>query len=224
MTKNDLREKLMLMRNTENEEKVDYLLKVLGKISDDDLDKKLSEKNLSEDNIDKFLNLLIKNTVVPENSSKQFIGVNDWFCYGRTGDTIHLHIIPPDLRGTKEELGDEAFYNLFKELLEDFLSRMQGVFEEDTTVNTLFAVSPIFYNQNISWAFDSLGFDKIIEVDPNNKEDNMTDEQKEHFINMFNKGEKKKKVFYTQMPRERLLETEYHQIPDVNNKVISKNK
>ena len=113
-------------------------------------------------------------------------------------------------------MGDEEFYTYVKEQLEDFLAKMQNIFKEDETIQSLFAVSPIFYNSFISSIHESLGFDKIIEVDPNNKDDNMSLEQKEHFINIFNKGGKPKKVFYTNMTREKLLGMDYKEISEEN--------
>ena len=205
---------LIGLRKENNKKEIDKLINKIDNMSYEELNILLEQKNIFEDNIEEYLEKLIEKTIVPEENSEKFISVNDWFCYGRTGDTIHVHITPPDLRGVKKELGDEGFYKYFKDQLEDFLSRMQEVFLDDTSINTLFAVSPIFYNDNITWAFETLGFDKLKEVDINNKDDNMSEEQKERFINMFNKGEKKKKVFYTKMSRDKFLSMEYSQIKD----------
>lgn len=34
----------------------------------------------------------------------KFMPLNDMFSYGRSGDTLHIHVVPPDLRNLKNEL------------------------------------------------------------------------------------------------------------------------
>lgn len=214
MEKNSIKKLLISMRTPDNEEKIIHLLKSLDQISDEELHLKFEKMNLSDDNIKKYLENLIKKSEDQEEKSENFINVNDWFCYGRTGDTVHMHLIPKDLRDIKKELGDEAFYCMFKEQLEDFLSKMQFIILEDDSIKTLFAVSPIFYNSNITLIHESLGFDRVVEIDLNNENDNMNIEQKEYFLNMFNKGDNSRRVYYTRMTREKLLEREYQQIKE----------
>lgn len=204
---------LVSMSTSENIFIVEQLLQSLDKVSDEELQIKFKNIDVNED----FVKKLIENSRQSLNQIHDFIPVNEWFCYGRTGNTIHLHLIPKDLRGVKTELGDEAFYQRFKDLLEDFLAKMQIIFLDDETAKSLFAVSPIFYNSAITLAFESLGFDKLTEIDPDNKNDNMSLEQKEHFMNMFNKyGIYSKKVYYTKMTREKLLGTNYSKIAEEN--------
>lgn len=130
-----------------------------------------------------------------------------------------MHLIPKGLKDIKIGLGDEKFYNLFKEQLEDFLSKIKDIILKDNSIDSLFAVSPIFYNYNIALIHERLGFDKIIEVDPNNENDNMSLEQKEYFLNIFNKGEKKRRVYYTKMTREKILKTDYSQNKEENSSI-----
>ncbi len=220
MEKDRIKEILISMITPENEIKVNNLLKVLEEISDEELSTKLKQMNISESNMKEALTTIIEKTTLQEETTDKFIKVNDWFCYGRTGNTIHMHLIPEDLRKIKEELGDQAFYNLYKEQLEDFLSKMQTIFSEDISIQTLFAVSPIFFNKDISLIHENLGFNQVIEIDQNNNNDNMSIEQKEHFINMFNKGKKNRKVYYTKMSREKLLEMRYTPIKEDNHHFV----
>ena len=211
MNKDNVRELLINLKTFDNENAVNYLLDKLDQVSSEELNELFEQKNISENNIKEFLQSLIEKNLTQEETTENFIGVNDWFCYGRTGDTIHMHLIPKDLRGVKKELGDEGFYNLYKEQLKDFLSKMQALFLEDPSINSLFAVSPIFYNPNITQVHEDLGFNKVVEVDLNNENDNMSVEQKEYFLNMFNKGDNNKRVYYAKMTREELLENDYSQ-------------
>lgn len=211
---NKIKKALENMKTKDNESTINYLLKSLDKISDEELKIKLNQLNISEENIEQYLSDLIRKYLNHEEKTDKFININEFFCYGRTKNTIHMHIIPKDLRGLKKEIGDELFYYYYKEQLEDFLSRIQVLFSEDTTINSLFAVSPIFFNPNISSIHESLGFDKLTEIDLNNKKDKMSIEQKKSFLNMFNKNGKNRKVYYTNMTREKLLGMKYSQITE----------
>ena len=215
MKKDEIKSLLIEMRTSKNEESVNYLLGTLDMMSDEELCAKLNKLNINKENIKQFLNDRIEKTQIQKDKNEQFVNVNKMFCYGRTGNTIHMHLIPKDLRNMKKTLGDEAFYQFFQDQLEDFLSRMQDVFRNDNTIESLFAVSPIFFNSDIASVHENLGFDKIIEIDPLNEEDKMSIEQKEYFIDMFNKDdEHRRKVYYTSISRKKLLEAEYKRISE----------
>ena len=214
MNKDYIKNILLSLKTLENTSAINRLLKSLDEISDEELQIRFSQSNITEDNVKAFLTGLIERNLNQEENTDSFIPVNEWFCYGRTGETIHMHLIPKDLRDIKSQLGDEGFYNLYKEQLEDFLAKLQAILKEDETIKSLFAVSPIFYNPFITVIHENLGFDRLIEVDLNNENDGMSKEQKEYFINMFNKGVKTKKVYYTKISREKMLGMEYSQISD----------
>jgi len=127
------------------------------------------------------------------------------FCYGRTGNTIHIHLVPTDLRPKKKQLGDIVFNLYIKNHLSDALAQLQDVFRKDSTIEEVFAVSPIFYHDNWRNIHESLGFEPIEEILPNSGHD--------HFIKMFNKnGENSKKVFCTRIRRVELLKKQYERI------------
>ena len=214
MLKENIKRILMNIKNSNNESTINHILESIEKISEEDLKVILQKLNVTEQNIEQFIKNKIKEQIEQENSSTKFTPVNQMFSYGRTGNTLHMHLIPKDLRPLKNKLGDEAFYDFYKEQLEDFLSKLQSIFLEDITIQTLFAVSPIFFNKDITAVHEILGFDKVTEIDLNNENDDMSREQKENFINMFNKdGGNTRNVYYTKMSREKLLESTYSQIP-----------
>ena len=215
MLKENIKKLLIDMKTSDNESVINHILKSIEKISEEDLILTLDKYNVIEQNIEQFLRNRIEKQIEKEKTHTEFTPVNQMFSYGRTGNTLHMHLIPKDLRGLKNELGDEAFYAFFKDQLEDFLSKLQSIFLEDATIQTLFAVSPIFFNPNITAIHESLGFDKVTEIDLNNEADDMSREQKETFINMFNPyGGNKRNVYYTKMTREKLLSSKYTQIPE----------
>lgn len=217
MNKNEIKELLIKMRTLENEATVNYLLGLLDMKSDKDLETILIKYNIDEENILDFLATRIENLQIQQEQSEHFTNVNKMFCFGRTGDTIHMHLIPKDLRSIKKQLGDEGFYQFYRSQLEDFLSRLQDIVKNDNTIKTLFAVSPIFFNKNITSLHEELGFDKVIEIDLGNKTDGMSLNQKKYFKNMFGGT---KKVYYTSIEREKLLEAEYARIPESEKSIL----
>ncbi len=152
MDKNKIRALLIKMRTNENKEAVNHILGLIDMKSDEEIEAILTKNNITEENIEDVLVSRINIIKTQQEQSDPFIGINKMFCYGRTGNTLHMHLIPKDLRGLKAKLGDEAFYQYFKDQLEDFLSRMQDIVRDDDSVETLFAVSPIFFNKPISSA------------------------------------------------------------------------
>lgn len=150
----------------------------------------------------KFINRIRHNS-----NSDKFIPLNDMFSYGRTGSTIHIHLVPKDLHNKKTSLGDEQFNRLIETKLEDFLGKLQPVVKNDTTISGIFAVSPIFFHETWRKAHEKLGFDSVKEIILG-ENDGMPHEQKLKFLNM----SKNKRVFYTNLKREKFLAMEYNQI------------
>ena len=143
-----------------------------------------------------------------------FIPLNDMFSYGRTGNTIHIHLVPKDLHDLKNSLSKEEFNKFIGNKLEDFLGKLQSIAKDDPSVKNIFAVSPIFFHEDWRKFHKDLGFDPVKEIllDEN---DGMPHEQKLMFLNMF----KGKRVFYTNMPRDRFLSMKYNLLPsDEKNK------
>ena len=217
MNKNEIKELLIKMRTLENESAVNYLLGLVDMKSDKNLETILIKYNIDEENISDFLATRIKNFQIQQEQSEHFISVNKMFCFGRTGNTIHMHLIPKDLRGIKKQLGDEDFYQFYRRQLEDFLSRLQDIVRNDNTIKTLFAVSPIFFNEKITLLHEELGFNKVIEIDLENKKDGMNTDQKKYFKNMFGGT---KRVYYTSMESEKLLEAEYARISESEKSIL----
>ena len=67
-------------------------------ISEEDLKVILQKQNVTEQNIEQFIKNKIKEQTEQENSSTKFTPVNQMFSYGRTGNTLHMHLIPKDLK------------------------------------------------------------------------------------------------------------------------------
>lgn len=51
---------------------------------------------------EKFINRIKDNS-----HNNKFVPLNNMFSYGRTGSTIHIHLVPKDLHNIKTGLGDE---------------------------------------------------------------------------------------------------------------------
>jgi len=107
----------------------------------------------------KFINRIKHNS-----HSNNFTPLNDMFSYGRTGNTLHIHLVPHDLRNTKSTLGEEQFNMLIENKLEDFLGKLQPIVKSDSTISGVFAVSPIFFHESWRKAHEKLGFDSVKEI------------------------------------------------------------
>ena len=102
MYKDKIKRMLINMISSENITIIESLLELLDGLSEEELHTKFKNINITEE----FLKKIIEDFKKNEEHTNDFIPVNEWFCYGRTGNTIHLHLIPKDLRGVKTELGD----------------------------------------------------------------------------------------------------------------------
>lgn len=149
----------------------------------------------------------------------KFIPLNDMFSYGRSGNTLHMHLVPNDLRNTQNELGEEKFSELIKSKLEDFLYRLQPIVRDDESIEGLFAVSPIFFHDNWKNIHEEIGFDSIKEILLEDASSDMPYKQRLMFLQMFNKdGKNNRRVFYTNMSREKLLNTKFQKLENTQQK------
>ena len=143
----------------------------------------------------------------------KFIPLNDMFSYGRTGNTLHMHLVPTNMRNMKSELGEEKFNELIKNKLEDFLYRLQPIVRDDNSIEELFAVSPIFFHPNWKNIHEEVGFNPIKEILLEDESSDMPYKQRLMFLQMFNKdGKNNRRVFYTNMSREKLLNTKFRRL------------
>lgn len=195
MNRTRIIEILNTIKTEENSEKIDNAINKLNSLSDETIEKICDGK--SEDEIKKILG----NAVLDNKKKEQRIDLNDMFYYGRDGNTVHIHLVEPDLHYIKDKLGPEGFYKYMKDKLEDAMASLQEVFKKDETMEEVFAVSPIFYHEGTRRMHEELGFEKIQECMPGTKT--------QMFIDMFNKGDKKRKVFYTRIKREDFLKKTY---------------
>lgn len=187
------------IRTNENSDDIDKAIEKVNTLQEENIEKICDGK--TEEEIMQILNTRLTN-VMRDRIEEPKVKLNDMFSYGRTSDTVHIHLVPKDLRPMKQKLGDQQFNIHIKRKLEDALSSLQDIFKKDTNIEEVFAVSPIFYHSDWKEMFEDLGFDKLEEC---------TEEKgMKKFIDMFNKdNEKTRKVFYTRIQREKFLGTEY---------------
>lgn len=157
--------------------------------------------------------------IIHSQERDKFIPLNDMFSYGRSGNTLHMHLVSKDLRNTQNELGEEKFNELIKSKLEDFLCRLQPIVRNDESIEGLFAVSPIFFHANWKNIHEEIGFDSIKEVLLEDESSDMPYKQRIMFLQMFNKdGKNNRRVFYTNMNREKLLNTKFRRLETTQEK------
>ena len=199
MDKSRIVEILNSIKTEENKEKIENALKKLDSLSDESIEKICAGK--SEEDIKQIL----EKRLVDIKKKEQRNDLNDMFYYGRDGNTVHIHLVEPDLHDIKDKLGAEGFFKYMKDKLEDALFSLQDVFKQDETMEEVFAVSPIFYHEGTRRMHEELGFEKVQECIPGTPT--------QMFIDMFNRGDKKRKVFYTRIKREDFLEKTYRKYP-----------
>ena len=181
------------MRTEDNMEQIDNAINKINSLRDENIEKICAGK--SEDEIKQIL----EKKLLDIKKKEQRIDLNDMFYYGRDGNTVHIHLVEPDLHDMKDKLGTQCFEKYMKDKLEDALASLQEVFKKDETMEEVFAVSPIFYHESSRRMHEDLGFEKVQECLPGT--------ETEKFIEMFNKdGGKTKKVFCTRIKREDFLE------------------
>ena len=150
----------------------------------------------------------------------KFIPLNDMFSYGRAGNTLHVHLVPTDLRDMKSKLGKEKFNEFIEIKLEDFLYKSQSIVRDDESIEKLFVVSPIFYNNDWKNIFEQVGFNIIKEILLDDEFSDIPYNHRIMFLQMFNKdGQNNRRVFYTNMSREKLLNTKFRRLENTQPKI-----
>lgn len=197
MDKTRIIEILNSMKIEGNREKIDNAINKVNGLSEENIRKICNGKTEEE------IKQILENLVFGNKKEEIKINLNDMFYYGRTGNTIHIHLVEPDLHDMKDKLGTQGFGKYMKDKLEDALLSLQEVFKKDKTMEEVFAVSPIFYHESSRKMHEDLGFEKVQECLPGT--------ETEKFIEMFNKnGGKIRKVFYTRIKREDFLSKTYN--------------
>lgn len=159
------------------------------------------EKNIN--NIQDLENLAQK--VLRQRETTTFIALNDWIEYGCTGDTLHIHVIPKDIRFLMNRRGLEDAEMSLIEALEK-ISELLKNHEEFKEIKQVYAVSGLI-RRPISKLFENLDFDiKSMRIDKVNADDELK--------NFYEKFKDKKYLGRAKLSKEKLLSEEWNKLKD----------
>ena len=140
-------------RTEENADRVEQYITVINGLDDKALEDKLKELKIrSVRDVKKFVT---KN--ISREQQSNFINLNDLVSYGVKDDTIHIHVVPPDVHSMMNRKGMRtAEYKLI-----DALEQIQTMLKTDKRfkrIKQVYAVSPIVAGP-VAGIFNNLSFD-----------------------------------------------------------------
>ena len=93
--------------------------------------------------------------------------LNEFFSYGITFDTLHIHVIP---KNVKDQINEFGGYNKFIEYIEtqldDAFMKIVQIVKDNKSIHTVFAVSPSMKLKKIQKLFRDRGFDVKLTTEP----------------------------------------------------------
>lgn len=198
MNKNEVIE---ILKNIEIADKrliQDYLIKI-NNISEGALQNILKQNNIqSEEDLKSY----VKNNMDAQN---KFIELNDFVSYGKSKDTIHIHVVPKDARFLLNRNG----LNIAEYKLIEALEKLQEITKNDESlknIKEIYAVSGLI-KKPISTIFENLEFDvKSMKID-----DAKNDEELKKFHERF---KDKKNLGRARLSKEKLFSKEWNKLKD----------
>lgn len=191
-----------------NRDKVEKYINIISSLSDEEYSKVLEEKSIYS--IDDIVNMVNKNERREEEKEHEeiqheFTKLNDLVSYGRRKNTVHIHVVPSDVRSLLSRDGLK-----FAELqLIDAIEKIQGFIKDEKDfedVLNVYAVSGII-KRPISKIFENLGFDvKTMSI-----QDAKEDVELGKFYDMF---KDKKDLGRAILSKEKLLSEEWNIMKD----------
>ena len=153
ISKDIVKQQLESVINDENRQIVTEIAKRIDGIPNDEWEAFIAFHNITEAN----LMDIIKSKIAKDKQLDEYLfeEINDLVSYGTTGDTLHIHIIP---KNVKEMLNREGLKLANLKLIQA-LELIRNTPEMNGTIKTIFAVSPILRLKQLQKMFIELGFD-----------------------------------------------------------------
>lgn len=203
--------------NEENKSKLQKYLDMIEAIDDIEWEKFAKENSL--DTLEKLSLELEKrlsdNRSLKENAEENnypFIMLNDLVSYGITGDTLHIHLIPPDVHNL---LNRRGLVTAEMSLI-DALEQIREIIKDKSEIKTVYAVSGIMQSL-IARMFIGLNFDvKVLPM-----EEAKNDRELGVFYERFNR-KNLDKLGRASMPREVLISGEWENKKEKRKETLQK--
>lgn len=149
-------EALTRVTNNDNRQRIEELFRIISGIRDDEWETFIDYHNITPDNLTDVINSKIAtNRPLDEHL---FESINDLVSYGVSGETLHLHVVPPDLKPMMS-YGISKAFKLGNLKLIQALEETRNIVQMNETIQTVFAVSPLLSMRQLQKMFIALGFD-----------------------------------------------------------------
>lgn len=209
LTKNEAISILNSMISEENGKKIEKYINIISSLDDNGWEKISKEKSIyTASDVAKIVNKDME-------KSHEFTDLNDLVSYGRNDNTIHIHVVPSDVRTLLSREGLR-----FSELqLIDAMEKIQTMVKENSEykdILKIYAVSGIMKGP-ISKMFKNLGFDvKTMSIQTAKDDDELG-----KFYDIF---KDKKDLGRAVLSKEVLLSDEWNELKDKRKYVLSNKK
>ena len=196
--------------NEENKDKINIYIDRVEKMEKEEWQSFLKEKSIETvSNLSKLINDMINNR-----RETKFQPLNDMVSYGTSGDTVHIHLIPSDVRNLLNKQG----LNKAETYVIDALEKIQEMLksnEDLSNVKSVYAVSGILRGSIIK-IFENIGFD----IKEMNIDEAKNDKELGVFYEIFKDN---KKLGRAKISRNELLSKEWLELKDERKKELREN-
>lgn len=156
--KKEIKNLLMSMRTSENENTINSLLGKIDLLSDEKLESMISKIGNTEDDIKKYLQSRLEKT--QNNTHEEHTPINEMFTYGIANDTIHLHM-PIDLHQMMSEIGISKTVDTVNLFLLDAIEKIRKMqndgYYKFNDKKSIYMISPILVGSEIKF-LNKFGF------------------------------------------------------------------
>lgn len=152
LNKKEIKDLLMSMRTSENENTINSLLGKIDLLSDEKLESMISKIGNTEDDIKKYLQSRLEKT--QNNTHEEHTPINEMFTYGIANDTIHLHM-PVDLHQMMSEIGISKTVDTVNLFLLDAIEKIRKMqndgYYKFNDKKSIYMISPILVGSEIKF-------------------------------------------------------------------------
>ena len=159
MNRKDIKNILMSIRTSENDDIINKLLGKIDMIDDIALQSAVKQVGGTEEAVRSFLEKKI--TERQNNDTQKHISINEMFSYGISGETIHLHL-PIDLKPIISQKGLSGAIDTVNLYMLDAIDRIKSLKDEGyykfQEKDSIYMISPILFGREMKF-LESLDFE-----------------------------------------------------------------
>lgn len=153
MNKNDVKNLLMSMRNSENASIINNILGKISEIPDEKLQVMIEQIGDNEESIRKYIEGKIQEKTNNQ-EKEEHTPINDMFTYGTTGNCIHLHM-PVDLHSMITEKGLTRTFETVDVFLLDAIEKIRNLqnngYYKFKGKDSIYMISPILIGKSMKF-------------------------------------------------------------------------